>query len=68
MAEMKMSEEVKERIETIGGILLNVINDLSLNDKVDAMNEIKELMHNISPFKAEPVDLIKWVLCWVIPF
>lgn len=35
----------------------------SLSDKVSALNDIRERLHAISPFKAEPVDYVKWVLC-----
>ena len=52
---------MKEAIENIKEILVNSINNMPLDEKVDALNNIKEIMHNISPFKSEPVDLIKWV-------
>jgi len=41
--------------------LLEQINDLPLDEKVDALNDIREQLHNISPFKSEPVDFVKWV-------
>lgn len=50
-----------EAIKDIKSILIQSINDLPLDDKVNALNELREAMHNISPFKSEPVDLIKWV-------
>lgn len=34
---------------------------MSLSDKVDAINEIREELHKISPFKDEPIDFVKWV-------
>lgn len=34
----------------------------SLDEKVKTLNEIRERLHAISPFKAEPVDFVKWVL------
>jgi hypothetical protein len=48
-------------VDQIKAILINELNDLPLAEKVIALNEIKETMHSISPFKTEPVDLIKWV-------
>jgi ParB-like chromosome segregation protein Spo0J len=48
-------------VTNISEILTNEINELPLEEKVEALNAIKELMHDISPFKTEPVDLIKWV-------
>ena len=37
--------------------------DLTLDAKVQFINEIREMLHNISPFKDEPVDFVKWVKC-----
>lgn len=34
---------------------------LSLDDQVNAINEIRELIHDASPFKDEPVDMVRWV-------
>lgn len=34
---------------------------LPIAQKVDAINAIREALHNISPFKSEPVDFVKWV-------
>lgn len=37
------------------------IKDMPLENKVDALNEIRESLHDISPFKNEPVDFVRWV-------
>lgn len=37
------------------------IGQLPLDEKVDAINQIREMLHAISPFKSEPVDFVKWV-------
>lgn len=37
------------------------IGQLPLDEKVDAINQLRELLHAISPFKSEPVDFVKWV-------
>lgn len=37
------------------------IEKMSLDEKVDAINKIREMLHEISPFKTEPVDFVKWV-------
>lgn len=34
---------------------------LETEDKVSALNELREALHEISPFKHEPVDFIRWV-------
>lgn len=41
-----------------------VISDLGtmpLTERVEALNAIRELLHEISPFKGEPVDFVRWV-------
>lgn len=41
--------------------IIDEIKSMSLDDKVKTINEIKKQLHEISPFKDEPVDLILWV-------
>lgn len=48
-----MKEELKK--------LINYISSLDLAEKVEAINEIRQSIHDVSPFKSEPTDLIKWV-------
>ncbi len=52
-----------EEIDEIIIIVCNYLNDMPFNEKVDAINTIRESIHNISPFKNEPVDFVKWVPC-----
>jgi ParB-like chromosome segregation protein Spo0J len=47
---------MKELIE-----LIKKINDLDLEQKINAINEAKKELHKISPFKNEPVDCVLWV-------
>lgn len=42
-------------------INLKEIESLSLYEKVEAINRAKIALHNISPFKGEPVDCVLWV-------
>lgn len=37
------------------------ISQLPMDEKIDAINKLRELIHEISPFKTEPVDFVKWV-------
>jgi len=37
------------------------ISDLPLNAQVSALNKIKLALHEVSPFKSEPVDCVLWV-------
>lgn len=48
-----MKEELKK--------LIDYISSLELDEKVIAINEVREAIHEISPFKSEPTDFIRWV-------
>ena len=37
------------------------IESLPLNEKVDFINKLRVDIHELSPFKNEPVDLVQWV-------
>lgn len=37
------------------------IEKIPLEEKVETINKIREMLHEISPFKTEPVDFVKWV-------
>lgn len=41
--------------------IISKIELMNLDDKVDVINSIKSLLHEISPFKTEPVDCVLWV-------
>jgi len=41
--------------------LNEIINQMPLNEKVDAINEVKLSLHDVSPFNTEPVDCVLWV-------
>jgi hypothetical protein len=41
--------------------IISQIKDLPLDEKVDCINFIREELHNVSPFKSEPTDFVKWV-------
>src|SRR5690606_27219450 len=40
--------------------LIDLIKDLPLDEKVEALNYIRSELHNVSPFKSEPTDLVLW--------
>ena len=48
---------MKKLIEQI----INEISVLNLEEKVNAINDIKLALHEISPFNTEPVDCVLWV-------
>lgn len=41
--------------------LINSIALLSKDDQIEAINTVKKALHEISPFKNEPVDCVLWV-------
>jgi ParB-like chromosome segregation protein Spo0J len=41
--------------------LILSISEMSLKDKVSAINQVKIALHAISPFRTEPVDCVLWV-------
>lgn len=47
-------EKLKEQIE-------NLLSPLSLDEKVEKINELKLLLHHLSPMSSEPVDCVIWV-------
>jgi hypothetical protein len=40
----------------------NILLDLPLDERIEMLNEARLILHSTSPFKAEPVDYVKWVL------
>jgi ParB-like chromosome segregation protein Spo0J len=48
---------IKERARA----LFAEIKDLPLDEQVSACNHIKEALHEVSPFKNEPVDCVLWL-------
>lgn len=55
-----MSDEAQEIVEDVKAAIEGV-DELPLNEKVVALNEIRRALHEQSPFKDEPVDFIEWV-------
>jgi len=51
---LKTMNEIKEKIRELS-------KNLSLNELVDFINDLRETIHDISPFKNEPVDFVRWV-------
>jgi ParB-like chromosome segregation protein Spo0J len=51
------NEDMKAEIKTI----IEYIKGLNLDAKVEAINEARIALHEISPFNTEPVDCVLWV-------
>src|SRR6478736_5681763 len=50
-----MKEQIKNQITEL-------LSECNLSDKVSLINELREHIHLLSPFKSEPVDFVKWIL------
>mgnify|MGYP003123941290 FL=1 len=54
--------ELKEyTLERFRGFIDKAKNELSTDEIVDMMNQMKLIMHENSPFSSEPVDCVLWV-------
>lgn len=53
---------IEHTIYTSVGTVIERLKDFQLKDKVRILNNIREELHKVSPFKNEPVDFVKWVL------
>jgi ParB-like chromosome segregation protein Spo0J len=49
--------QIEIEIETI----CNRLKDIDTDTKIEAINILRENIHNISPFKSEPVDFVRWI-------
>ncbi len=52
-----MKKQIKQKFKD----LIPMFRYLKTEDKIDLINEIKIDLHNLSPFKSEPVDCVIWV-------
>lgn len=41
--------------------ICEMLDSLPLDDKVAILNQIRQRLHEVSPFKDEPIDLVQWV-------
>lgn len=41
--------------------IVSELSNINLEEKVEAINSIKLALHEVSPFKSEPVDCVLWV-------
>lgn len=54
-------DSFRPMLETLK-LMLDKVNEMNLQDKVDVINEMRAAIHEVSPFKSEPVDYVKWVI------
>jgi hypothetical protein len=56
--EIKMvKNEILESLEH----MMEYVDSMDFDQKVDIINSMREIIHNSSPFKTEPVDFVKWI-------
>jgi ParB-like chromosome segregation protein Spo0J len=41
--------------------LFDALDTMDLDHKVETINQLREMLHEKSPFKTEPVDFVRWV-------
>lgn len=49
------------RMENVKFHIKNLIDSLDVDGSITAINDIREFIHELSPFKNEPVDMVYWV-------
>lgn len=48
-------------IENIKKNISDILSNKNINETIIIINELREYIHELSPFKNEPVDFVKWV-------
>ena len=46
--------------------LIEELSSLATIQRIEALNDIREKLHSISPLKNEPVDFVRWVPAAVV--
>lgn len=49
------------KMNSIKNQITELLESLELKEKINAINEIREHIHLLSPFRNEPVDFVKWI-------
>lgn len=59
--EMRDGSANSVRLKRYFAALIRRLADLTPAERIDALNDIRARLHEISPFKNEPVDFVRWV-------
>lgn len=54
-------EKTQSVVEQIKQLIQSELTSLPIDELVESINEIRQATHEISPFKTEPVDFVRWV-------
>jgi ParB-like chromosome segregation protein Spo0J len=49
------------KYDELARMISSQIDGLEGSDKVSALNEVRDIIHQSSPFKGEPVDFVRWI-------
>jgi ParB-like chromosome segregation protein Spo0J len=52
---------MQKKLKAMVAAVVAEIEKMPLAKKVDSLNEVRRMLHAVSPFAAEPVDCIQWV-------
>lgn len=52
---------IEHTIYTSVDTIIDRINQFNVKDKINILNNIREKLHEISPFRNEPVDFVRWI-------
>lgn len=53
--------KVKEITTSFEDLIKKETMFMDIDSKVELINNLREILHNYSPFKSEPVDFVRWV-------
>lgn len=56
-----MFADEAQDVRSLSAQLAALIADMPLAERVQALNEAREALHEVSPFASEPVDFVRWV-------
>jgi len=57
---MSFHAELKAKILREASELFAHVKSMDFNDQVETVNELRKILHAVSPFKDEPVDCVLW--------
>lgn len=55
--------EERHSLEDLIGLLTGELQRLPITEKIVAINAVRRAIHDVSPFKKEPIDLVVWLPC-----
>jgi len=55
------TSQAKPNLAIVKSSILQALSNQDLKNKVETINEIRGWIHELSPFKNEPVDFVRWV-------